>query len=54
VVGCFEHGTEPLCSIKEGEFLDSLKDYQLLQEKKFKIYLYVARTPPRLTINDGK
>jgi hypothetical protein len=27
VAGCFEHGNEPLGSIKSGEFLDYLSDY---------------------------
>jgi len=27
VAGCFEHGTEPSCFIKCGEFVDLLSDY---------------------------
>jgi hypothetical protein len=30
-VGFFEHGNEPSGSIKEGEFLDYLSEYQLLK-----------------------
>jgi hypothetical protein len=32
VVGRCEHGNEPLGSIKGGEFLDKLSDYQLLKK----------------------
>jgi hypothetical protein len=31
-VGCCEHGDEPSGSIKDGEFIDWLKDYQLLKK----------------------
>jgi hypothetical protein len=33
VTGCCEHGDEPSDSIKGGEFLDSLSEYQLLNKK---------------------
>jgi hypothetical protein len=31
VAGSCEHGNEPLGSIKDGEFLDYLRDYQILK-----------------------
>jgi hypothetical protein len=31
VVGCCEHGNEPSDSIKSGEFLDELRNYQVVQ-----------------------
>jgi hypothetical protein len=33
MVGSFEHGNEPLGSIKSEEFLDHLSNYQLLIKK---------------------
>jgi hypothetical protein len=32
VAGCCEHGNELPCSIKCGEFLEQLNDYQLLKK----------------------
>jgi hypothetical protein len=32
VAGACEHGNEPSCSIKVGEFVDKLSDYQFLME----------------------
>jgi hypothetical protein len=32
MVGSFEHGNEPAGSIKGGEFLDHMSDYQILKK----------------------
>jgi hypothetical protein len=32
VAGCCEHSNEPMDSIKGGEFVDQLSDYQLLKK----------------------
>jgi hypothetical protein len=31
VTGCCEHGNEPSCSIKGGEFFDKLSDFKVLK-----------------------
>jgi hypothetical protein len=31
MTGCCEHGNEPSCSMRGGEFLDLLSNYQLLK-----------------------
>jgi hypothetical protein len=53
-VGSYGHGNEPLDSIKGGEFIEYVSNYQLLKEDCGPLRLFQTREEDELSVNNRK
>ena len=42
VEGCCEYGNEPSCSVRRGEFLDQLRNWQVINKDSDKSYVLLT------------